>query len=182
MPTLAACVGIVDDGRILLTKRRDFAVWCLPGGHVEDGESLARAAVREALEETGLEVELTRFVGVYSRPNWNRGSHVALFAGRAIGGRLRPQLKEVLEARYFARAELGQVEFFAGHHQRTLDVLDGIGHGVARCQDNPWPFERGISREALYRRRDASGLSRQAFYLAHFGRDGDDDELEVGGQ
>lgn len=183
MPTLAACVGIVENGRILLTKRRDFAVWCLPGGHVEEGESLAQAAIREALEETGLEIELTRFVGIYSRPNWNWVSHVALFAGRVIGGQLQPQPDEVLEARYFSGDELDQVEFFAGHHQRTLDVLDGIGNGVARCQDTPWPFEKGISREELYRRRDESGLSRREFYLAHFGRDGSaDDKLEVGGR
>ena len=49
----------MEDGRILLAKREDFEVWCIPGGMVEDGESVARAAVREIAEETGLTVELT---------------------------------------------------------------------------------------------------------------------------
>jgi ADP-ribose pyrophosphatase YjhB (NUDIX family) len=40
---------------------------------IEDRESLAQTAVREAREETGLEVELLNLVGIYSRPNWRKG-------------------------------------------------------------------------------------------------------------
>ena len=48
MPTQTACAVIRDgDGRVLLTQREDYEVWCLPGGHVEDGESLATAAKRD---------------------------------------------------------------------------------------------------------------------------------------
>ena len=67
MPGIAANVAVIQDGKILLTKREDFEVWCLPSGGVEDGESLAEAAIRETKEETGVDVELTRLVGVYSR-------------------------------------------------------------------------------------------------------------------
>ena len=67
MPILGTIVAIFKDGKVLLTKRADFEVWCLPGGGVEDGESVAEAAVREAYEETGLVVLLTGVVGVYSR-------------------------------------------------------------------------------------------------------------------
>ena len=56
MIRLAATVAIVQDDKVLLAKREDFEVWCLPGGMVDVGESLAETAVREAHEETGLTV------------------------------------------------------------------------------------------------------------------------------
>ncbi len=64
-----AGVAVVDDGRILLVKRADDGTWCLPGGRLEFGESAAAGAAREFAEETGREVEITRLLGVYSRPS-----------------------------------------------------------------------------------------------------------------
>lgn len=64
-------VGVVIRGSgdtILLERRRDCGWWGLPGGKVEPGESLIDAAVREVLEETGLAVEVTHLIGVYSDP------------------------------------------------------------------------------------------------------------------
>ena len=62
--------------------------WALPGGFVDLGESVATAARREAKEETGLEVELTELLAVYSDPKRDpRGFHTAsaVFIGRAAG-------------------------------------------------------------------------------------------------
>src|SRR6202011_555214 len=98
MPELGVLV-VETDGLILLTKREDMHVWCLPGGAVDDGESIAQAAIREVREETGLTVELVRLVGLYSRPSWN--THQAVFAARPICGTLFPQKGEVIEAGYF---------------------------------------------------------------------------------
>jgi len=56
------------NGEILLIQRADNAHWGLPGGHVEPGESVAEAAVREVLEETGFAIEVGRLIGVYSDP------------------------------------------------------------------------------------------------------------------
>ena len=53
---------------LLLMQRSDNGSWGLPGGYVERGESVATAAAREVLEETGVEIELGRLVGVYSDP------------------------------------------------------------------------------------------------------------------
>lgn len=64
-------VGVVVlDSRqwILLEKRSDCEMWGLPGGRIEPGESVEKAAVREVYEETGLTVEITRLLGVYSEP------------------------------------------------------------------------------------------------------------------
>ena len=55
-------------GRLLLEQRSDNGRWGLPGGRIEPGESVRDAAVREVREETGLVVEITRLVGVYSDP------------------------------------------------------------------------------------------------------------------
>src|SRR5919202_1058485 len=97
MPELAVNIAIMHAGRILLTQREDFEVWCLPGGAVDDGESVADAAVREALEETGLHVELTRLVGIYSRRKGWRSTHLVLFAAHPAGGILHPDPHEVVE-------------------------------------------------------------------------------------
>ncbi len=59
---------ILDQNRLLLQQRSDGGQWGLPGGSVEVGESVSEAVVREVREETGLEVEPTRLVGVYSDP------------------------------------------------------------------------------------------------------------------
>lgn len=71
---LGVNVAIVSEGRVLLTRREDFDVWCLPGGQVDAGESLAEAARREVREETGLEVRIERLVGMYSGPRWLDGT------------------------------------------------------------------------------------------------------------
>ena len=55
-------------GAILLMQRADNGCWGLPGGHVEPGESVAQATVREVLEETGCTVEVGRLIGAYSDP------------------------------------------------------------------------------------------------------------------
>jgi ADP-ribose pyrophosphatase YjhB (NUDIX family) len=67
--SVSAVVRRVPGGQeILLMQRSDNGHWGLPGGHVEPGESVADAACREVLEETGWRIELGRLVGVYSDP------------------------------------------------------------------------------------------------------------------
>jgi ADP-ribose pyrophosphatase YjhB (NUDIX family) len=69
--SLVPAVSVVvarDDGAILLIRRTDNATWALPGGAIEMSESVRSAAIRETLEETGIECEITGLAGVYSDP------------------------------------------------------------------------------------------------------------------
>lgn len=160
MPTFGVNVAIMDTGRVLLTQREDFEVWCLPGGHVEAGESAEAAAVREVREETGLVVELTRHVGTYARPLWRDGRYrIVVYAARPVGGILVAQPEEVVALAYFAPDALPR-PLLLGQDQRLRDVFDGR-LAIARTSAVTWPF---LSSEDSVRRRDASSLSRAAFY------------------
>ena len=66
----SACVRD-EAGRVLWQRRADFGWWGLPGGVLELDESLPQCVMREVCEETGLEVEPTRLVGVYSSPDFD---------------------------------------------------------------------------------------------------------------
>lgn len=87
-PPIAADVIIEIDTRILLIERKNFPFgWAIPGGFVEFGETVEQTAVREAREETSLEVELRALLGVYSRPDRDpRGQTVTIvYIGRGVG-------------------------------------------------------------------------------------------------
>ena len=180
MAILGACVAIIESGKILLTQREDFEVWCLPGGHVESGESAAQGAIREAFEETGLQVELTRLVGVYFRNRGDEDIHVFSFAARPVGGALKPQLDEVLDVRYFDLNNLPDILFW-GHRQRIQGTLDDTSGSAFCTQKIHWPFEKNLTREEIYDLRDQSGLSRYDFYVQHFGQPGaEQSQSEIG--
>lgn len=78
-PTVDVVILVPDmgpDGGVVLVERRNPPLgWALPGGFIDYGESCERAAVREAREETGLEVELTGLLGVYSDPSRDPRQH-----------------------------------------------------------------------------------------------------------
>jgi ADP-ribose pyrophosphatase YjhB (NUDIX family) len=110
---------IETDGGIVLIKRKNPHLgWALPGGFVDYGEPVEAAAVREAREETSLEVELTALLGVYSDPGRDPRQHTisTVFIARAAG---RPQAADdALEAGLFDRASLP--ENLAFDHLRIL--------------------------------------------------------------
>ena len=86
-----------DQDRIVLIRRRDNDLWALPGGGMELGESIVDAAVREVKEETGLDVEVTGLIGVYTNPRHVmaytdgevRQQFSLCFTTRLVGGDLR---------------------------------------------------------------------------------------------
>ena len=75
LPTVDIIIELEDQG-IVLIKRKNYPVgWAIPGGFVDYGESLEDAAVREAKEETGLEVTLISQMHTYSRPDRDPRHH-----------------------------------------------------------------------------------------------------------
>jgi len=164
MSNLAVNVAVIHEGKILLTQREDFETWILPSGGVEDGESLAQAASRETKEETGLDVELTRLVGVYSRlGSWWNG-YMVLFAAKPVGGEIKPQAGETIAVKWFVFDELPD-PLSLGHQRRIQDAIEGAS-GVVVLQEIKLPkIPEPLTRDELYELRDRSGLPRQEFYL-----------------
>jgi ADP-ribose pyrophosphatase YjhB (NUDIX family) len=97
-PRVGANAAVFDEaGRLLLVRREDNDYWALPGGHLDYGETLVQAAVREAREETGLAVQVVRLSGIYSAPfqdgfTINDVNQIvsAVFICRVVGGELGP--------------------------------------------------------------------------------------------
>ncbi len=83
-----SAVIINDAGQVLVSRRVDNGWFNLPGGGVEPYESIPEGLIREVREETGLEVEIGRMVGVYSKPQ--KHEVVLTFEARVIGGTLQP--------------------------------------------------------------------------------------------
>jgi len=119
--------------QLLLMQRSDNGAWGLPGGYVELGESVAAAAAREVLEETGVQIELGRLVGVYSDPavqviaypDGRRVQAVNLcFEARPIGSGTATTPDEALATGYFAAAALPE-PLVPIHEIRIRDALAG---------------------------------------------------------
>ena len=85
---LSAAAVVVNSANELLLVRSPRRGWEMPGGQVEQGESLRKAAIRETLEESGIEIEVIAFCGVFQTVT--RSVCNFLFLGRPVGGDLRP--------------------------------------------------------------------------------------------
>jgi ADP-ribose pyrophosphatase YjhB (NUDIX family) len=86
IPTVDVIIEL-DGGVVLIERKNPPLGWALPGGFVDYGESYERAAVREALEETGLAVRLIEQFHTYSDPGRDPRQHTAstVFIGTAVG-------------------------------------------------------------------------------------------------
>jgi 8-oxo-dGTP diphosphatase len=83
--SVSVAATIVDEqGRVLVTRRRDNGHWEPPGGVLEFDESILDGLTREVLEETGLGIEPVRLTGVYK--NMTRGIVALMFTARIVGG------------------------------------------------------------------------------------------------
>ena len=124
---------IFDQGRkkVLLTRRADNGLWCLPGGGMDPGESAEETCIRETLEETGLHVRVTRLVGVYTSPNimiryadGNRTQPVTFsFEAEIVGGELGLS-DETTAYGYYSVDELDAIDLWPHHRQRIQDAVE----------------------------------------------------------
>ena len=130
-----AAVGCVTDdyGRILLGHRVDNDLWALPGGTPEFGESIEGTVVREIREETGLEVEVTGLVGIYTDPRHViaytdgevRQQFTLSFRTRLLGGQLQKD-DESKELRWVARDDLDALTIHPSMRLRIDHCFAGL--------------------------------------------------------
>ncbi len=138
----AVSVHIRDDAdRLLLVHQVDRQQWGTVGGAVEPGESPAEAAVREAREETGLEVELTGLVAALggpgfemTYPNGDECAYISIvFDARAVGGELAADGVEVSQCSWFTADDLATADISTV----SRSVLLAVGVIEAAARTNP---------------------------------------------
>ncbi|MGB8002087.1 MAG: NUDIX domain-containing protein [Anaerobacillus sp.] len=117
---LTAGVAIIifnEEDHVLLQKRTDVGLWGIPSGHVEIGETVSEAAVREVKEETNLDITIKKLIGVYSDPSsqvfaYPNGKVVhfitTCFLAEITGGELTCNSDESLEIKFFEPSHLPQ--------------------------------------------------------------------------
>ena len=113
-------------GEILLTKRNIppyKGYWVLPGGHVDYGELVEEAAIREVKEETGLNVKIKKLCGVYSDPKRDPRYHTVgvIFLVKVVSGKLKIN-NEVKEINFFPLNKLPK-KIGADHRQIIKDFI-----------------------------------------------------------
>ncbi len=126
-----------DNGRVLMIKRTDNDLWAIPGGAQDVGESTVDAARREVEEETGILIEVTGLVGIYSDPRHLiayddgevRQEFSICFRCRPIGGQLATS-SESEHVRWVGPDELAELIIHPSMRRR-------IAHGLS---NSPQPY------------------------------------------
>ena len=112
-----AAAAFVEKGEKILLVRRSFnpyrGKWSLPAGFVDAGEDPAEAARRECLEETGLNVRVTRLLDIYAKREHPGGADfIIVYAAEVVNGNLLAA-DDADDARWFARDALPELAFEA---------------------------------------------------------------------
>lgn len=116
-------------GELLLVHKTDNNRWALPGGGMDPGESIAQAAVRETKEETGMDVQVTGVVGLYTNPN-----HVIAYDD----GEVRQQFSvcfttDLIGGQLATSSETNEVGFVPLHRLDDLNI-----HPSMRLRIDHW--------------------------------------------
>ena len=128
-----AAVVLDDTGRVLMIQRTDNDLWAIPGGAQDVGETTTAAAVREVREETGLDIEITGLVGIYSDPRHViayddgevRQEFSICFRARPISGQLAPSS----ESQHVHWVEPGRLDELKIHRSVRLRIDHGLQEG-----------------------------------------------------
>jgi 8-oxo-dGTP diphosphatase len=116
----------LNDNSIVLIKRKNDPYknqWALPGGIMDENETIQETAVREAKEETGLEIKLLKLIGVYSKPGRDpRGRTVSvLYSAEVISGTLKADDDA---ADIIATHDYLQMNLAFDHHEMLIDFFN----------------------------------------------------------
>jgi ADP-ribose pyrophosphatase YjhB (NUDIX family) len=138
IPTTRVSVVVLDDEskKILLVRHRKGSryYWVLPGGRLEYGETFHECATRELKEETGLDVEVERFLFISEAIAPDRSRHIVniYVKARVLGGILKVGNEPVLAGVEFMNlSELERMTLFPPVGQMILDALpNGFSDGI----------------------------------------------------
>lgn len=120
-------------GRLLLIHKIDNGYWALPGGGMDLGESIAEAAMREALEETGVSIEITGLVGIYTDPGHVmayddgevRQEFSVCFHGSPVGGAAKEDGTETKAVEWVEVERIADLAIHDSMRHRITDALAG---------------------------------------------------------
>jgi len=103
---VAGCI-LQQNGKYLLVQERQqkvYGLWNLPAGHVDEGETIEQAAVREVMEETGYKVNLLEKIGIYHESAERAVKHI--FSAEITGGELTVDKDELLDAKWLSYTDV----------------------------------------------------------------------------
>ena len=125
-PALAVDVVVVEGNKILLVKRGQpphKGEYALPGGFVEYGETVGAAAKREVQEETGIAIDLSAILGVYSDLERDPRGHTVsvVFVGKMVGGQLQGG-DDAADAKWYDMNDLREEQLAFDHEMIVQDL------------------------------------------------------------
>ena len=128
LPSITTDIFIFDEEfNFILIKRKNNPYkdyWALPGGFVEYGESVETAAIREAKEETNIDVELKDLVNVYSEPNRDPRGHSITVVYTANGNMDNKNANDdACDIAIFSQEELDELKLAFDHNKIIEDCL-----------------------------------------------------------
>ncbi len=131
LPSLTTDIFIFDDeSNFILIKRKNEPFkncWALPGGFVEYGESVETSAIREAKEETSIDVELLDLVNVYSKADRDPRGHTVTVVYTAKGNMNNKKAdSDACEIGIFSSKDLDNIELAFDHAKIINDCLEAV--------------------------------------------------------
>lgn len=121
MIIIAGCV-IVRDNKVLMVKeaqKKCYGQWNYPAGHVDEGETITTAAIREVLEETGCKVKLTGVLPIYSANGGDIERLMVRFTAEIIEENIKIDPKEILDVQWI---DVEQIKNMTREELRAYDV------------------------------------------------------------
>jgi ADP-ribose pyrophosphatase YjhB (NUDIX family) len=114
------------EGRFVLVKEAQkvcYGKWNYPAGHLDFGEDILTAAIREVKEETNLDVTLDGLIGIYEHNKGGNNAVKFIFKASVIGGTLKFAKGELLDAKWFSFEDFSKLK---DDEIRTLDLKKTI--------------------------------------------------------
>ena len=130
-PIVACGVVVVSCDRVLIVKRAQEPakdLWALPGGVVHLGERVKEAACREVLEETGLEIEIDKLLGVVDKIDYDESRRIRFhyvivdYLAHPLSGGVRPGT-DASQAKWIGRQDLDGYPLVASSRKMILETL-----------------------------------------------------------